>query len=87
LGAVATGYTIAIPVAAFVLSVWYLQVVHFETGRAQAVFLMAAALILVSPVLGLSIYLVAALMAALVLFDTLTQPGGLLADEESPAAH
>ena len=78
LNALETGYAIAIPVAFFILGVWYLQVIHYETGRASVVFLAAAALVLASPVLGLSIYAIAALMAGLVAFDMLVQPGAVL---------
>ena len=84
LSAIETGYAMAIPLALYILGLWYLQVFNHETMRGSAVFLFAAALVLASPVLGFGIYLLAALMAALVLFDMLVQPGGAFSDEEEP---
>jgi low temperature requirement protein LtrA len=84
LDAVESGFAIAIPLGLYIIGLWYLQVFNYETMRGSAVFLGAAALVLVSPLLGFHIYMLAALMAALVVFDMLVQPGSALSGDEEP---
>jgi low temperature requirement protein LtrA len=85
INAVETGYAVAVPVAVFVLAIWYLQVIEFETSFAQIVFLATAVLLLVSPLTGLGIYVVAALLAALVVFDLVLQETGAADGEQVTA--
>lgn len=75
LSAVETGYAIAIPVAVFLGGLWFFQIIYFEATRASGAFLMAIALVLLAPLTGIGIYLVAVIVALLVAANLLLQPG------------
>jgi low temperature requirement protein LtrA len=74
LGAVATSYTVAAPVAVYLLGLWGIQLLKYGAGLAHWALPLGAALILLAPLSGLGVYLVAALTAAVVIADTLTVP-------------
>jgi low temperature requirement protein LtrA len=79
-----TGYTVAIPAAVFVLSIWALQVLPFESPQASVLFLVAAALILLAPLLELGLYPIALIMVLLVAADLKLRPvaaEGILQEE------
>jgi low temperature requirement protein LtrA len=65
-GRVAAGYAVAGPVAVFVLAVWILHVCPHLRGLVNAVYPVAAALVLLTPWLPAPVHLTAVVMAALV---------------------
>jgi low temperature requirement protein LtrA len=84
LGAVATSYTVAAPVAVYLLGLWAIQLLKYGVGLSHWPLPLGAAFILLAPLSGLGVYLVAALIAAVVTADTLAgpQPSTPLVDVE-----
>jgi low temperature requirement protein LtrA len=78
LSAVETGLTVAVPIATVLLSVWAIQILKYGRERATLASPAGAVAILMAPLTGLGIYLVAALLAAVVIFEALTKPYAVL---------
>jgi low temperature requirement protein LtrA len=66
LSALAAGYATALPVAAFLLSVWVLQVCPHQRGLLATAFPVTAVLVLATPLTSVPIHLIAVLLAGLV---------------------
>jgi low temperature requirement protein LtrA len=74
LGAIVTGFTVAAPVAIFLVGVWAIQLLKYGAGRAHIALPAGAALILLSPFTGEGVYLTAVLVAAVAVVEALTRP-------------
>jgi low temperature requirement protein LtrA len=64
--AVGAGYSIAVPVAVFLLSVWALHIRASRTGAVTPAYLITTGLVLVTPLTPAPVELIALLLAALV---------------------
>jgi low temperature requirement protein LtrA len=70
---VAAGYTVAVPVAVFLLVGWVLHVYPHQRGPVVAAYPVAAVLVLGTPFTPAPVHLTAAVLAALVLITTMVR--------------
>lgn len=69
------GAVVAVPVAVFLVVVWALHLRHRHTPLASAAFLITAGLVLLAPFTGAAVYVVGALLLALVTVTVVTSRG------------
>ncbi len=74
LNAVETAFTVAIPVAIVLVSYWAVQTLKYGRSQAGVVLPAGAVIILLAPLTGLGLYVVAVLTAAVVIVEALTRP-------------